>query len=658
MRRVSRRRRGALLLCAFAALWPAAAQASKNVHVPDWVRQAAAVPTPHLRPHDGAVVLLDQTEIAVDAQGRATVHRREAIRLLTAAGREYASYPLYYEQGSKVHYLHSWTLGADEHEYQLDDKEEVDVSAVPEFAVFDSSRVRMAQAEAAEPGAVVAFESEYQEAPYTTSWEFDVDRQIPVAAQTVTLTLPPGFRYHEGWAHMDAVKPVETGVSQWQWQIGARASLDHEFAAPELGEVAARMLLAYSGGAVNPVDGSWSTVGLWYADLERSRDTSSPEIAAKVAELTAGKTEFTQKLLAITGFMQDEIRYVAVEMGIGGWQPHPAGEVFQHRYGDCKDKATLLVAMLADAGITAHPLVVDFDHRIDPGMPTHYADHMITAIEIPPDVHDPALEAVVVLAGKRLLIFDPTNPVSPAGSLEPELQGTYGLMLAGSASALLQLPVLTPEDNVLLRTGEFTLSADGALNGDLEERRQGNTADILRHLYLQGDLHKVEEREARALGSALSSATLSGLQAERVHERSVPLEVHFHVTANSYSKHAGALLLVRPAVLGLYEAETGDPAKPRLYAIALGQEEIVRESYTIKLPAHYDADDLPDPVKIETPFATFTNAVTLEGDALHYEREMKVHEMEIPASEANAYREFAGEVANAERAEAVLKPAP
>lgn len=643
-------------LLVFLLLLPAAQRAwGKEVRLPDWVRQAAHTPMPQLRPHDAAVILLDQTEVAVDSAGHAVVHEREVYKLLTAAGRSYARKQLYYETGAKVHYLHGWTLGADDRAYQLDDKDVLDASAVPEFAVFDSARVRVAKAPAAEPGAVVAFESEYTEAPFLTSWEYELDHAVPSAGRTVTLMLPPGFTHSEGWAHAETVKPTQLGPASWRWELGSRMSIDDEPGTPEWGEIAGRMLLSYAGGSVAPSDGNWKTVGAWYDGLFTPRAVSTPEIAAEVAELTAGKTAWGDRLFAITGFMQDQIRYVAVEMGIGGWQPHPARDVFHNRYGDCKDKATLLVVMLRDAGITAYPLIVDFDHRVDPGMPTHYADHMIVAVEVPDSVHDPAFSAVVESGGKHLLIFDPTNSVAPAGSLEPELQGTYALLMAGSASRVLQLPVLTPEHNVLERTGSFTLAEDGTLTGELQEKRSGNTADILRGLSLDGNTRKLQEQEERAVRASLANFTLTGLQTGQAKERSAPLDVRYHLAANHYSKHAGPLLLVRPAVLGMYTLSGGDPGRARLYPLALGKEEAVREEYTIRLPGGLLADDLPDPVKLESSFATFENTVTLKDGVLHYRRELVIRKLEIPASEYPAYIEFFAKVANAERAEAVLK---
>ena len=70
------------------------------------------------------------------------------------------------------------------------------------------------------------------------------------------------------------------------------------------------------------------------------------DINKQVAALTASETTPTGKMAALAKFVQNDIRYVAIELGVGGWQPHPAGDVCSHHFGDCKDKATLLSSML------------------------------------------------------------------------------------------------------------------------------------------------------------------------------------------------------------------------------------------------------------------------------------------------------------------------
>ena len=109
-----------------------------------------------------------------------------------------------------------------------------------------------------------------------------------------------------------------------------------------------------------------------------------------------------------------------------------------------------------------------------PTTPSLYGNHMITAIEIPADVQDPRLMAIVKAKdGKRYLIFDPTNERTPVGNLPSYLQGGYGTLAAGAASQVIALPVLPPDANGTERKGAFTLAADGALTGSVDTAHSG-----------------------------------------------------------------------------------------------------------------------------------------------------------------------------------------
>src|SRR5262249_40851997 len=159
----------------------------------------------------------------------------------------------------------------------------------------------------------------------------------------------------------------------WQWTLKNVQGIAQELEVmmPSLMSLAGRMSLSYFAPGVKSTHAaSWQDVGRWYAQLAEGRFNPTPEISAKTAALIAGKLDFASRLQALTSFLQSEIRYVAIEIGIGGDQPHIAGDVFHYRYGDCKDKVTLLKAMLHEAGISSHYVLVD-THRgvINPEVP-------------------------------------------------------------------------------------------------------------------------------------------------------------------------------------------------------------------------------------------------------------------------------------------------
>ena len=262
--------------------------------------------------------------------------------------------------------------------------------------------------------------------------------------------------------------------------------LDHVLFRPSERSLAGRMTVHYSGaGLPAPTDGTWQSIGEWYQTLSKDRLVATPEITAKANELTAGKTDFYDKTEALAEFVQKQVRYFAIEMGVGGFQPHFAGDIFHNRYGDCKDKATLLSAMLSTVGIHSALMMVDTQRGvIDPDAPSIVGDHMIAAIEIPKGYDSPKLRSVILAStGRRYLIFDPTWEKTPFGQLEHGLQGSYGLLVEGEKSQIVRLPILPPELNSIHRTGSFQLQPDGSLKGMVTEKRFGDISESRRRLY-------------------------------------------------------------------------------------------------------------------------------------------------------------------------------
>jgi len=141
---------------------------------------------------------------------------------------------------------------------------------------------------------------------------------------------------------------------------------------------------------------------------------------------------------SLADFMQHDIRYVGIELGIGGWQPHPAAEVFSHRYGDCKDKATLMAAMLHEIGIEADYVVINSERgSVTPEVPAHLTafDHVVLAIKLPDGLTDPSLIATMQHPKLgRILFFDPTNELIPFGQIGGYLQANYGLLVTPDAA--------------------------------------------------------------------------------------------------------------------------------------------------------------------------------------------------------------------------------
>ena len=635
----------------------ATAPASAGAHVPDWVKQAAAQPMPRLEPRTNAVILMREDTLNVAQDGKITRLHREVRKILSPRGHDAADTRVYFDSQSKVNYLRAWTLTADGREFELKDKDVVEGSQWETFVLYSDERFKFVSAIAADPGSVVAFEYERQERPYRPDVLFMLQEDVPVARQRVTINLPPSWEYRTAFAHMSSIEPKQLTGNSWQWDVPELAALHQELLAPSDGERSARMSIALFGNGHPAASGDWKSLGIWYQQLAAGRTDTPAEVEAKATELTAGKTDFVSQVRAITNFMQDQIRYVAISIGVGGYQPHSAADVYQHRYGDCKDKATLLIGMLRAVGIHANYLMVDYDHMISADVPSSTADHMIVAIDVPDGVHDESLQAIVKRKnGQRVLIFDPTEQYVPSGQIEQPLQGSYGLIFDGANTELIKLPITDPAQNVLRRKGDFVLSADGSLKGDLDEDRQGPLASHYRGLFATGDQKLEEKMLERGLRESFSNFTLDNFKTEHVAQRDLPLLVHYKITADGYGRNSGAMMLVRPRVLGSAQEDVRTD-EPRRYPVEFTAERAQIEDYTVHFPEGFKVEDLPDPVAIDTDFASYTSKTEVVGNALHYTREYRLKAMELPASRYGELTKFVGQVANDEHNQAILRKA-
>ncbi len=628
----------------------------KDSPVPQWGLDAAKTKTPDYAKDASSVILFDEYVETVNGDGRAVEREREAMRILQPQGR-HDGCVIGYDVDEKINSFREWTIGADEKIYQAKDTDFADVGDTSNSVMLSTRKARVVHPPAADVGATIICESEELMAPWDQEKIWEIQHGIPAVLQALEIDLPAGRPYAVSWHRYSPVTPTQIAANSWRWEIKDVPKLDLRDvkASLEWEALAARMSVTWGDAAVTGKDNEWRAFGQWTTNLEADRSKPTPEIAAKAQELVAGAPDFYTKLKRITEYIQKNIQYFVIERGIGGMQAHFAGDIFRNRYGDCKDKTALLIAMLQAAGIKAFNVPVD--HRrgvVDPDAPSLAGDHMITAIEVPPDVNDPRLLAIAKASdGKRYLIFDPTNERTPVGNLPEYEQGSYGILAAGAASQLIALPVLPPEANGKERKGTFTLAANGALTGSVETTSIGPLGAELRL-----DLKETTEKEQRdelekAVALDLPGVVLDSYKYTQPTDLEKPLELDYKVTVPQYAHQAGPLLLVRPRVVGDDAVLFDD--KPRTYPIDLTATGRWRDAFDIALPAGYVVDETPDPVDLDLDFASYHSATTPKGSVLHYEREYVVRQVEIPPEKAAEFRKLESAILSDEKGSAVLK---
>jgi len=219
--------------------------------------------------------------------------------------------------------------------------------------------------------------------------------------------------------------------------------------------------------------GTWQGVGDWYTGLMEQVSIDTLEIAALATRLTTGLESRRDRLEAVTSHVKSMIRYEAVEIGVGGYVPSSSAEVISRGWGDCKDKANLLVDLLATVDIDAHMVLIRSGHdaRIDPEFPTTLGfNHAIVAV---PAVDLEVADGDPVIDG--YFFIDATMDRGQALWLSSHNQGTAALVVGESSSRLVEIPVMT-----LLETSELEVTGRvdmmGMFTGEAALRLTGERA--------------------------------------------------------------------------------------------------------------------------------------------------------------------------------------
>jgi Domain of Unknown Function with PDB structure (DUF3857)/Transglutaminase-like superfamily len=645
---------GVLLGC---SLPVAAGIFNKSQPVPDWGMEAYKTKTPDYARDAAAVILFDEFVETVDAQGRAVERERRAKRVLKPQGRGEVACDVQYSEDEKINYFRVWTIAADEKQYMAQESDFTEEGDTGVPVMLSTGKMRIAHPPAVDVGATVICESEEVLQPYLHENIWEMQHSLPIVFEALEIDLPPGRAHAQSWHNFKPVDAVEVTPNHWRWELkNVPALILRDVpSGPAWGALAARMSVQWGDAAVDGTDNEWRAIGAWMTTLEANRPDPSPEITAQTQSLIAGAPDFYTKLSRITDYIQKNIRYFIVMRGIGGLQANHAADIFRNKYGDCKDKTTLLISMLQVAGIHAFYMPVD-DQRgiVDPADPSLYGNHMITAIEVPPDVEDARLMAIVNgKDGKRYLIFDPTNERTPVGNLPSYLQGGYGTLAAGASSQIIELPVLSPDANGTERKGLFTLAPDGTLAGTVDTLHSGPEGADLRMFLKYSDEKERREYWENQVARDVPGVVLNEFKYVQPTALDKPLEFHYQLTANQYAHTAGTLLLVRPRVVGSDVLPFDD--RPRTVSIELNATGRWHDSFDITLPTGYVVDETPDPINVDVDFASYHSTVTGKDNHLHYERDYVVRQVEIGADKAAAFRRLESAILSDEKGTAVLK---
>ena len=627
---------------------------------PPWLTQAASHPTPSFEFKDvPAVVLLNDERVSVASDGTLVRTIRYAVRILVREGRDEAIARLVYTTDTeKVRDINAWLMPKSGATKTYGKKETFDLALVRND-LYNEARMRVINAsEEADAGDVFGYETVLEERNVFSQFQFAFQDNLPSIVSRFTLELPSGWKAESVTFNSPRIEPVING-SLFAWEMRDLRPIRPEPSSPRFSSLAPRLAVSFypTNPTVTQIKtfANWNDVAKWMAQIEDPQMTVNDALVAKVQELTANaKTEF-EKIQAISRYVQ-QIQYISIAVGVGrggGYVPRSATEVFAKAYGDCKDKANLMRAMLSVLKIESYMVSITADDpsyvRPEWASP-HQFNHCIIAIKM----SDSTTAHAVVTHPKlgRLLIFDATDSYTPLGDLPEDEQGSWALIDHPETTELIQMPVMPAETNRLDRKIEVALTPDGAINGSLTELTIGQNAvserSRLRQLSAPDYNRMIEGWISRGASGA---KTTKIAPTDDVGGGKFSLNVEF--AANSYAQIMQERLMVfRPAIIGRLDRLSFTEGK-RFNPYMINATSY-SESVKIKLPAGFSVDEMPEATKLEAPFGKYNASYELSGEHIVFTRSLKLNRHTVPAENYASIRDFFGRMHAAEQSPVVL----
>lgn len=425
-------------------------------------------------PKDNIVKMLNQEVVRVNPNGSASRMIHIVGKILRTAGiAELQNHQIYYEPNRQtVDILRAAVITPDGRELSRASVRDRSTSAAMgvETLIYDEHHLKQVSFSDLEPGCIVDLQYTIRDHGdniygdyFADSFYFN-DGHALMRAQYVLdypKSLPVQSKTHGTAAPAQRVETHDPARETVKWELVNMAGVKREFSMPPLVDGLAQLQLSTMK--------SWQEVGAWFWNLARDQVVVNEEMRREIAIIIKDAKSDTDKLRAIHDWVIRKIRYLGIEFGRNGYKPHKAIESYKALYGDCKDTATLITAMLKSIGIDSKLVLI---RTVNSGA--------ISPDSLPmPNLYNHCIAYVPNVDGKAYWI-DGTTDFYRLGEVPSADRGANVLVAGPEGGAFMKIPQSLAEENRIEQAFDVGVTKTGSAKMTLKDTRSGQFAPILR----------------------------------------------------------------------------------------------------------------------------------------------------------------------------------
>ncbi len=606
-------------------------------------RVIKTAPSQESYPNAGAVILIDEYSFEVLPDSTSVTEQYFMVKILNDRGKRYGEIKLDYDcTYENVELVYARTIKPDGTIVYAGDKHIRDVSRYQNYPLYSNSRIKIISMPEVSNDAIIEYRAKWYNSKLIEgrhfSKHFGVQGREPYLYQKAGITVPAHYKvnikdYNPGYAGINPDFTPETTESenkkQWTWEFNKMPEIINEPYMPAWCDIVA-------GFAVSTFN-SYDEIYRWWWKVAKDKIDRTKPMKQKVKELTKGKTIEIEKAKAIYHWCAAKIRYVGVEYGDAGFEPHYASEIFDNKYGDCKDQSMLLIAMLKIAGIKAHPVLIGTRGvwALDEDFPSLTFNHCIVLAEV----------------NNNMVFMDPTAETTGFGDLPASDQDRMVLVFFGKEGRLMKTPLFRTEHNRVHKKMNIDISDDETIEGVRQVYTYGKYDQGQRYWIKYTKPVEFKENLKSKINTITPGGELTDYSVSDAENLNNPVKLRMVFNGPEFLTKAGNDRLV-PQLGGLYADFVS--REKREYPLEFSFLDKIHTEIQLTIPGKLKIKYLPEEIIRETPWFDYINRYTFSGGIIKFEEILLRKKKLIPVKDYSQYKEVYEELARQTSKQAIL----
>jgi len=598
-------------------------------------------------PNAGAIILLDEQKFEILPDYTAIDEAHFLVKILNDRGKHYGEVELDYDSTyERVELEYARTVRPDGTIIPVGEKHIRDVSKYLNYPLYSNARVRIISMPEVTAGSIIEYKAKWYIKKLINKKDFShhygIQGYEPYLNQKLSVIVPIDYQfsfksYNPGYTdyNVDFVPEIrEAGNKRiYVWEFKNAPEIITEPSMPPWQEIVPSLALSSFK--------SWNGIYEWWWKLAKDKIEVDKEIRREVRELIKGKETQEEKAKAIYHWVASKVRYVAIEYGQAGFEPHSAMEIFKNKYGDCKDQAMLLIAMLECCGISAYPVLIGTRGCwvLDEDFPILTFNHAIVAAKVD---------------GKALFL-DPTAETASFGDLPPSDQDRKVFVFYEKKGRIEKTPLLPSEHNRVSKKMEIRIDYDETISATREIKTFGMYDQGQRAWLKYTKPVLVEEELKEKISTITPGGELLDYRISDLENLNLPVEIWMEFKGPKFLTRAGKNRLLPK--FGSLSASLVS-RKTRNFPLDF---QALNEDVTeikVKLPSNLTVKYLPPPILRETPWFNYVYAYAFSEGLISFEEKLINKKRSISLEEYQTFKEIYEELARETDEQVILEELP